>query len=218
MSVYSNEIDLEVLKYALEHYGTNLPDDESRSLLNALKAWKNQEPDSDRHLCELVSQSAAIDQIYTQALKAQRQHYTAQERAKSFILTADSFSDRTGLSHLADQLTHLLTQHQLQKSIIQASKAEREILSALEPHSLTLKDLTYRTGRSLPTIQTAVQTLRKKGYVDLLSAPLIHWMFPGLKPRRDRQQPIAEEEFLSLTATGYLHLHPLIRVSSRGYE
>ncbi|KAM3092173.1 hypothetical protein ACKFKG_23020 [Phormidesmis sp. 146-35] len=216
MSVYSNEIDLEVLKYALEHYAASLPDDESQALLDALKAWKNQEPDSARHLCELVSQSAAIDQIYTQALKAQRQPYTAQERAKSFILTADSFSDRSGLSHLADQLFHILDRHQQQEFATQASEAEWEILKALETHPLRTKDLTYSIGLPLAVTRTVVQALWQKGYVELLSAPLAYCVFPGLRRASDRQKRLAEDEFLSLTSTGYLRLHPLIQVANRG--
>lgn len=207
MSVYSNEIDLEVLKYALEHYADSLPEEVSLRLLHTLQSLQNQEPDAAQHLCNLVSQTEAIDRIYTQALTVQRQHYTAQERAKSFTLTADNTSHLNRLSPFVNDLTQTLTQFQRQKTATQVSQAQQSILRALETHSLTLKDLTYRTGLPLPTLQTVVQSLRQRGYVDLLSAPLLYWIFPRLKPKRDRQQSIAEDEFLSLTSTGYFHLH-----------
>ncbi len=216
MSVYSNEIDLEILKQALEQNVDSLPDDVSQALLDALKAWQNQAPQAAEHLCELVIHSEALDRIYTQALTDLRRHYMAQERAKSCILTADSTQERNGLSHLVDDLTHTLEQFRWKTDAVKASETQKTILRALETHSLTLKDLTYRTGLSLSTLQPVVQTLRQRGDIDLLSAPLLHWIVPGLKPRRDRQPPIGEEEFLSLTLTGYFRLHPLIRLMNRG--
>jgi len=216
MSVYSNEIDLEVLKYAVEHYSANLTDEERLTLLRSLQRLQQQEPDATKQLCEVISQTDALDRLYGQALTALRRSYSAQERAKSAMLTADSNGMLNGLGHILDEVTTSLKQIQSNATETQTTHNQLKILRALDTHSLTLQDLTYKTGLPLPALQTIVQTLRSKGYIDLLSAPLLHWIVPGLKARRDRQQAIAEDEFLALTLIGYFHLHPLMQVSKRG--
>lgn len=218
MSVYSNEIDLNVLKYAVENYSADLSDEVRLPLLQSLQNLQQNKPNAARELCELVSQTEDLDLIYTQALTDLRRSYQTQERAKSAVLSADSNGTLNGLGSILDDVTVTLKQIQFKAAETQATQDQLKILRTLETHSLTLEDLTYRTGLSLPTLQSLVQRLRKQGYIDLLSAPLLHWMFPMLKPLRDRQQPIGENDFLSLTSTGYFHLHPLIQVARRGHE
>lgn len=215
MSVYSNDLDLEVLKYAVEHYATQLPDEARILLLQALQNLQQQQPDAAKQLCELVSQTEVLDRVYAQALSALRQSYQTQERAKSAILTPQS-GVLNGLGNLVDEVTANLKQIQQQVTLTQASQAQRKILKALDTHPLTLQDLIYITGLPLTTLRTEVAHLRQKGCVDLLSAPLLHWILPNLKPLRNRQTPIDDDEFLSLTASGYFHLHPLIQVARRG--
>jgi hypothetical protein len=216
MSVYSDEIDLEVLKYAIEHYSMQLPNEMRLTLLEALQNLQQQQPDAAKQLCELVIQTDDLDRIYRQALSALRRSYNAQERAKSAMLIAGHKGMLNGLGQILDEVTATLKQVQRQVTTTQATQAQLKILEALETHTLTLEDLTYTTGLPLHKIQTVVTNLRKQGYIDLLSAPLLHWIFPMLKPMPDRQQPIPEDEFLSLTASGYLRLHPLIQVAKRG--
>lgn len=218
MSVYSNEIDLNVLKYAVENYSADLSDAVRLPLLQSLQNLQQNKLNAARELCELVSQTEDLDRIYTQALTDLRRSYQTQERAKSAVLSADSNGTLNGLGSILDDVTVTLKQIQFKAAETQATQDQLKILRTLETHSLTLEDLTYRTGLSLPTLQSLVQRLRKQGYIDLLSAPLLHWMFPMLKPLRDRQQPIGENDFLSLTSTGYFHLHPLIQVARRGHE
>jgi hypothetical protein len=218
MSVYSNEIDLDVLKYAVEHYAADLSDEVRLPLLQSLQNLQQHQPNAARELCELVSQTEDLDRMYTLALTDLRQSYQTQERAKSAVLTADSNGMLNGLGSILDDVTATLKQIQLKAVATQATQDQLKILRALETHSLTLEDLMYRTGLSLPIVQSLVQRLRKQGYIDLLSAPLLHWIFPGLKPTSDRQQPIQQDDFLSLTVAGYFHLHPLIQVARRGNE
>ena len=217
MSVYSNEIDLEVLKYAVEHYSVDLPNESREDLLRALQNLQQQQPNAASQLCELVSQTRELDQIYTLALRDLRRSYQTQERAKSATLTANSGGMLNGLGSIVDDLAGTLRRIQSQAKTNQTKAEQLAILRALDTHSLTLKDLTYRTGLSLPTLETLVTDLRVKGYVDLLSAPLLHWVFPRLKPMRDRQKPLAEDDYLYLTSRGYFRLHPIIQIA-RGNE
>jgi hypothetical protein len=179
---------------------------------------QQQQPDSVKRLCALVSQTEDLDRIYTQALRNLRRSYAAQERVKSAMLVANQNGSLNGLGRILDDVTATLKQIQSKVEATQITRNQLKILRALEPHSLTLKDLTYHTGLPLEILKSLVQNLRHKGHIDLLSAPLLYWLFPGLKPMRDRQTPLPENEFLSLTATGYFRLHPVIRVAQRGNQ
>ncbi len=216
MNGYRNEIDLEVLKSALENYSASLPDEVLESLLETLKRWQNQEPNAAQNLCELVSQTEALERIYTQTLIRQRQQYQTQERTKSYVLTAAKPGHFNGQSNIITELIHAIKQFRWQESAIQASAEQIAILKALETHPLRTKDLAHSIGLPLARAQTLVQTLWQKGYIDDLSVPLLYYVFPGLRKPEYRQQPVAVDQFLALTTTGYFHLHPILQTAWRG--
>jgi hypothetical protein len=170
-----------------------------------LQAMKRNYPlqDSDRHALKSLQQVLH--------LKDEEVMEIERRLAKAARQTNETASNTGRISSPPNPNPPQLNRPQIQSKAAVAQD-QLKVLKALESHSLTLKDLTYRTGLPLLTLQTIVQTLWSKGYIDRLSAPLLHWIFPILKPKRDRQQPIREDEFLSLTLTGYFHLHPLIRV------
>ncbi len=95
MSVFSNEIDLNVFQRLVEAHADALPRETLYALLQATQAWERNEPQSDRTLCNLIAENPHIDQAYTKALADLRNGYVAQERAKNAILIPNQpFNDR----------------------------------------------------------------------------------------------------------------------------
>ena len=112
MSVFNDEIDLEVLEFALKRYADRIPKTELQTLKTYIQAWKQEQPNSAQTLCRFVFESESIDLAYDHALTDLRRHYQTQERTKSAILTAQSPNTPNGLGTIADellqQLDHLL--------------------------------------------------------------------------------------------------------------
>jgi hypothetical protein len=95
MSVFSNEIDLNVFQRLVEAHADALPRETLYALLQATQAWERNEPNADRTLCNLIAENPHIDQAYTNALADLRKGYVAQEKAKNVILIPNQpFNDR----------------------------------------------------------------------------------------------------------------------------
>ena len=85
MSVFNDEIDLEVLEFALKHYAIRIPKSELQTLRTYIQEWKQEQPNATQILCHFVFESEAIDLAYDHALMDLRRQYQTQERAKSDI-------------------------------------------------------------------------------------------------------------------------------------
>jgi len=108
MSVFNDEINLEVLKFALKRYPDCIPKLELQTLQNHILAWKDQEPNAKQNLCRFVFESESIDHAYDQALMDLRRQYKTQQKAKSAILTVQSQNELNGLGTIADKLIQQL--------------------------------------------------------------------------------------------------------------
>jgi hypothetical protein len=104
MSVSNDELDLEVLKHAMEHYSAQIPREEIDALLQLMHNWKHQQPHAAQQICQFAAQSEPIDRAYDHALVDIRRQYATQQRAKSAILTPQTHGELNGLTPLADQL------------------------------------------------------------------------------------------------------------------
>lgn len=104
MSVFNDEIDLEVLELALKRYPDRIPKSDLQTLQTYIQAWKQEQPNAAQTLCRFVFESNAIDNAYDHALLDIRRQYQTQQRAKSAILTAQSPSALNGLGTIADEL------------------------------------------------------------------------------------------------------------------
>ena len=108
MSVFNDEIDLEVLEFALKRYPDRIPKSDLQTLQNHIVAWKHQEPNAAQNFCRFVFESEAIDHAYDHALTDIRRQYKTQQKAKSAILTAQSQNELNGLGTIADELIQQL--------------------------------------------------------------------------------------------------------------
>jgi hypothetical protein len=104
MSVLNDGLDLEILKYAMDHYSAQIPREEVDALLQLMHNWKHQQPNAAQQICQFAAQSEPIDRAYDHALVDIRRQYTTQQRAKSAVLTAQTHGELNGLIPIADQL------------------------------------------------------------------------------------------------------------------
>ncbi len=104
MSVSNDELDLEVLKHALDHYSAQIPRQEIDALLQLMQNWKQQQPHAAQQICQFAAQSEPIDRAYDHALIDLRRQYITQQRAKSAVLTPQTHGELNGLTPIADQL------------------------------------------------------------------------------------------------------------------
>jgi hypothetical protein len=104
MSVFNDQIDLEVLKHALDHYASQIPREEIDRLLQLMHNWKQQQPNAAQQICQFAAQSEAIDRAYDHALLDMRRQYTSQHRAKGAILTPQTHGELNGFTQITDQL------------------------------------------------------------------------------------------------------------------
>jgi hypothetical protein len=104
MSVFNDELDLEVLKHALENYSAQIPREEIDALLHLMHNWKHQQPNAAQQICQFAAQSEPIDRAYDHALVDMRRQYATQQRAKSAVLTPQTHGALNGLTPIADQL------------------------------------------------------------------------------------------------------------------
>jgi hypothetical protein len=104
MSVFNDQLDLEVLKYALDHHAFQIPREELDVLLQLMHNWKQQQPGAAQQICQFAAQSESIDRAYDHALLDLRRQYTSQHRAKGAILIPQTHGELNGLTQIADQL------------------------------------------------------------------------------------------------------------------
>jgi hypothetical protein len=101
MSVFNDELDLEVLKHALENYSAQIPREEIDALLHLMHNWKHQQPNAAQQICQFAAQSEPIDRAYDHALVDMRRQYATQQRAKSAVLTPQTHGELNGLTPIA---------------------------------------------------------------------------------------------------------------------
>jgi hypothetical protein len=179
----------------------------------------------------VLEQHSGLRQLYDQSYQQLIQHYSAQQSwtgsASSSvqlliqnmavpILTAEDFpaAARQVLKQ-AKPLTELPTSERvfslsLQLAVETGEAKELAVLKALEKRPLTVKGLVHMVGLSLDQSWTIVQTLWQKGYIDRATNSIIHKVFPMLQNRQRTCRTIDTDTYLTLTATGYFHLHPVI--------
>jgi hypothetical protein len=107
MSVFNDEIDLDVLQYALQHHADRIPKSDIQTLLHHFQALRDQEPGAAEQLCRFAMQSESIDLAYDLALTELRRQYQTQQRAKGAILTAQHQGQLNGNQQITD---HLISQ------------------------------------------------------------------------------------------------------------
>lgn len=211
MSILSDELDLEVLRYAVDHYASKLPTDLAETLLNGVKAIQNQEPHAVSHLVAEFRQNEQLDRIYRQSLKALRQGSSSQERAKSLVLSTHEPTNPNLVQatyQIFNDISSKIERSLSERKTLELNAAEAQILKALVNYQLSTEDLAHTIGRSQSTTQDLVQSLWSKGYIDYLNAPIPFTVFPALRNRRYRQTRVAPDAFLTLTSKGYFHIYP----------
>ncbi len=104
MSVFNNELDLEVLQHALDNYSSQIPWEEIDTLRQLIQNWKDQQPNAAQQICQFAAQSESIDRAYDHALLDLRRQYASQHRAKAAVLTPQSHGELNGFTQIADQL------------------------------------------------------------------------------------------------------------------
>ncbi len=211
MGVLSDELDLEVLRHAVEHHAADLPTDLAEKLLHSIKAIQHQDPHAVADLVTEFRQNEQLDRIYTQSLRALRQNYSSQERAKSLVLSAHEPATQNLAQEFQQVFNEVVTNIERslsERKTLEINTAEAQILKALVNYKLTTEDLAHTIGRSQSTTQILVQSLWSKGFIDYLNAPILFTIFPTLRNRRYRQTPVSPDAFLTLTSKGYFHLYP----------
>lgn len=214
MTALNDELDLEVLRYAVDHYVSELPDELAEKLLNGIQSIQSQTPHAVENLVAQFRQNEHLDRIYRQSLNALRQGYSSQERAKSLVLNSHQ-SNMQNLGQECQQVFNDIAstiQHSLAKrQRRELENARTQILKALAKYQLTTEDLAYTIGRSQSATQDLINSLWTKGYIDYLGSPLPFTIFPALRNHRYRNKAVEPDAFLTLTSKGYFHLHPLFQ-------
>lgn len=214
MSVLNDELDLEVLRYAVDRHAAELPNELAETLLHGIKAIQHQDPDAVTNFVAQFRQNEQLDRIYEKSLKALRQGYSAQERAKSAVLSTHEPTNPNLVQASHQIFNDISTKIERSLSIRRAMElnaAESQILKALVTYQLTTEDLARTIRQPQAKTQKLVQSLWSKGYIDYLKTPLPLTMFPALRKRRYRQTPVKPDVPLTLTSKGYFHLNPLFQ-------
>jgi hypothetical protein len=215
MSVYIQEIDLNLLIYGLKQYADDISQESAEQLQTAIVAVQNHEPNSEQNLISLVSQDTSLDRLYAKSLKARTQGYITQERAKSLDLNLHQ-PLTTELYNAVDQLARTIAQLLTQREKQYFTTAKETILKKLTTTHLRTQDLSYVLNQPLDRTQTIIQQLWKTGYIDRLDSSILYILFPNLRPETYRNHPPTPDLFLTLTTKGYFHLYPLIQWARRG--
>jgi hypothetical protein len=211
MSILSDELDLEVLYYAVDHYASKLPTELAETLLNSIKAIQNREPYAESDLVAKFRKDEQLNRIYRQSLKAVQQGNSSQERAKSLVLSTHEPTNPNLVQatyQIFNDISSKIERSLSERKTLELNAAEAQILKALVNYQLSTEDLAHTIGRSQSTTQDLVQSLWSKGYIDYLNAPIPFTVFPALRNRRYRQTRVAPDAFLTLTSKGYFHLYP----------
>ena len=163
-----------------------------------------------------MNESETLDRLYEKALTQLRLQDVHQERAKAYILTAESNGSTftSDISQFLNTIGQRLTQQQKQN----LTTAKETILKKLTTTHLRTQDLSYVLNQPLDRTQTIIQQLWKTGYIDRLDSSILYILFPNLRPTTYRNQPPTPDIFLTLTTKGYFHLYPLIQWAKRGEQ
>jgi hypothetical protein len=205
MSVFSNDIDLNILLHGLERHSADLPQESAERIRQAIHDL----PDSQPELITLLTQDEHLDRLYEKALADRRSGYMVQERAKSLeISTATPITAE--MSQMFDQLAGAIDRLLTKRQSLSTSTATKQLLKTLERSHLTTEDLKLISNYPQQQTQAILQDLWRKGYIEKLSASALYIIFPGLRSPQYRASFPSDDAFLTLTARGYFHLYPLI--------
>jgi hypothetical protein len=214
MSAFNDEIDLDVLQYALQNHADRIPATELQTLLHYLQAFQQQEPGAAEKLCQFTMQSEAIDLAYDLALTELRRQYQTQQRAKSLELSIGS-PLTAEINHTITQLATTIEQLLTHRQQLSRTTAIEQILKTLEKSHLTPTDLTHLLTQPPQQTETILHGLWQQGYIDRLTAPFPYILFPSLRNPQYRATLPSPDAFLTLTAKGYFYLYPLIKRPDR---
>lgn len=179
----------------------------------------------------VLEQHSGLRQLYDQSYQQLIQHYRAQQSWTGSgsnsvepliqemavpILIADDFPKAVRqVLKQTKPLTDIphggrVFPLSLQQAVETGAAKEIVVLKALEKRPLTVKGLVHVAGLSLDQSWTIVRALWQKGYIDRVTNSIIHKIFPMLQDRERTCRSIDAETYLTLTARGYFHLHPVI--------
>lgn len=98
----------------------------------------------------------------------------------------------------------------LERAIASSDANVLAVLEALEKRPLTVTGLVYVVGLTLEQVWTIVRALWQQGYIDRATSNIVYKVFPMLKDRHRSCQTIEADTYLTLTAKGHFHLHPVV--------
>lgn len=98
----------------------------------------------------------------------------------------------------------------LERAIASSDANVLAVLEALEKRPLTVTGLVYVVGLTLDQVWTIVRSLWQQGYIDRATSNIVYKVFPMLKDRHRSCQTIDADTYLTLTAKGHFHLHPVV--------
>jgi hypothetical protein len=102
----------------------------------------------------------------------------------------------------------------LEKAIASNTAKTIAVLEALEKRPLTVTGLVYIVGLTLDQAWTIVQELWRQGYIERATSSIVSKVFPRLKDRQHSGQTLDAETYLTLTARGHFHLHPVVSLGA----
>ncbi|MEB3293306.1 MAG: hypothetical protein VKJ24_09090 [Synechococcales bacterium] len=214
MSVFRDQIDLNLLLDGLETYPDRLSPHLLQQLKSLLPALQQQDSQATRELLSLIQDVRELDQLYEQALRDRRSGYLSQERLKSIPLAIHSTGQGVDLPELQgaiQQIRQTLDSICTRQQAIALSQTKQAILQALDRSRLRPKDLVHTIGQPWEQIQPILESLWQAGYIDRLQASPLYTIFPSLRSPDYRQRSIPTQTFLTLTSKGYFALHPLFK-------
>jgi hypothetical protein len=98
----------------------------------------------------------------------------------------------------------------LERAIASSDANVLAVLEALEKRPLTVTGLVYVVGLTLDQVWTIVRALWQQGYIDRATSNIVYKVFPMLKDRHQSCRTIQADTYLTLTAKGHFHLHPVV--------
>jgi hypothetical protein len=213
MSVFSDQLDLNVLLHSLEQYPNRLPPDLLEKLQILVQSLQQKDSQAATDLVLLFQQNPILEQLYEQSLQDLRNGYITQERAKCIPLVINQpwsqqsteFSDT--IQRIAYSLQNLHTYYQETA----LSQIKQTILKSLEKTPMRSRDLFHTIGQSTEQIQPALQKLWEDGFIDVLSSSPLYTIFPGLRKGNYRHRSVPSDTFLTLTSKGYFYLYPMFK-------
>lgn len=214
MSVFSNDIDLNILLHGIERYAADLSQESAEQIRQAIIACQNQQPNSETQLIHLIIHNPDLDRLYGKALADRRAGYITQERAKSLELSIGR-PLTAEINHTIAQLATTIEQLLTHRQQLSRTTAIEQILKTLEKSHLTPADLTHLLTQPPQQTETILHHLWQQGYIDRLTAPFPYILFPSLRNPQYRATLPSDDAFLTLTTKGYFYLYPLIKRADR---